>query len=218
MDREKAGVLMAVALVGGLGLMGALLRRPAGPPVISLTPVALPDVLPVTGEEGALHPPPVTAVNLTGAVKSPGVYTFSHPVRIYEAIAAAGGTLPVALTADLNLAAWLADGQKFRVPFRGEAPTRQGQPSGVSTEQFTEAESVAATRQGAAPKPLGGPVNLNTATAAQLEQLDGIGPKLAQAIVTYRRAHGRFTSAEQLLEVEGIGPKKLTVFRGQVVW
>ncbi len=215
MDGEKAGVLMAVALVGGLGLMGALLRRPAGPPVVSLTPVALPDHLPVTDEEGTLHPPPVTAVNLTGAVKSPGVYTFSHPVRLYEAIAAAEGVLPVALTADLNLASWLADGQKFRVPFRGEAPTQTSSASDASTGQAAPPEN---TRASAGPKVLTGPVNLNTATAAQLEKLDGIGPKLAQAIVAYRRAHGRFSSAEQLLDVEGIGPKKLAGFRHQVVW
>ena len=61
-----------------------------------------------------------------------------------------------------------------------------------------------------------GPVNLNTATADQLEALPGVGPATAHAIITWREQHGRFRSVQDLLQVRGIGPAKMESLRDQV--
>ena len=62
----------------------------------------------------------------------------------------------------------------------------------------------------------GGPINLNTATAEQLETLDGVGPAIAGKIIDYRKQHGGFRSVEDLTQVSGIGPKRLAAMKGKV--
>jgi competence protein ComEA len=123
-------------------------------------------------------------VDVDGAVRRPGVVTLPDGSRVVDAIKAAGGQSSRADTGSLNLAQVLMDGEQVIVPRRG-SPGQAASP-GVSV----------------AP----GLVNLNTATATELETLPGIGPVLAAAIVDWRTQNGGFTSVDQLEQVSGIGP------------
>ena len=101
----------------------------------------------------------------------------------------------------LNLAARLSDGERIYVPRKGEAA-----PAVLAAP----APAGGAAKAGGAPA---GPVDLNTATAEQLEALPGVGPATSKAILAYRASHGRFRSVTELLEVPGIGPTKLEALR-----
>jgi competence protein ComEA len=136
-------------------------------------------------------------VDVAGWVRTPGVYEFSSGDRIVDAIARAGGARRGADLAALNLAAPLVDGTQILVPREGEAP-----PAGVG----------AVATGGAA----GGLVNINTASATELEALPGIGEVLAATIVAYRDEHGPFASVDQLEDVSGIGPSTLEELRDLV--
>jgi competence protein ComEA len=125
-------------------------------------------------------------VSVVGQVVRPGLVTLPTGARVADAIAAAGGLLPGADATSVNLAAVVADGQQVAVG----VPAAGG--SGAGT--------------GAGSAGTAGPVNLNTATAADLDALPGIGPVLAQRIVDYRDQQGRFAAVEQLDDVPGIGP------------
>ena len=127
-------------------------------------------------------------VSVVGLVHRPGLVTLSSGARIAEAVEAAGGLLPEADSAAVNLAAVVADGQQIAVGVPG---TAGGAAPGPQTGTG-----------GAA----GGPVNLNTAGVGELDALPGIGPVLAQRIVDHRSAQGPFTSVDQLDDVPGIGP------------
>jgi competence protein ComEA len=122
-------------------------------------------------------------VSVVGLVTHPGLVTLPTGARVADAVAAAGGLLPGADPASVNLAAVVADGQQVAVGVPGAAGGTSAPADGS-----------------------GGPVNLNTATAEQLDALPGIGPVLAQRIVAYREQNGRFTAVEQLDDVPGIGP------------
>ena len=138
-----------------------------------------------------LTPPPTPGplvVHVTGAVAAPGVYRLPSGSRIQDAITAAGGLSSEADQQALNLAAMLKDGQMVRVPSHSESPA----------SLTTQLESTPGVYGG-------GIVNINTATAEELETLPKIGPVLAQRIIEYRQANGPFTSLEELLEVAGIG-------------
>lgn len=142
----------------------------------------------VAGPSGAsASPSPVLLlVDVAGWVHEPGVYEFAAGARVIDAIDAAGGARPGAELAALNLAAPLVDGTQILVPKQGEA-------------------GVAPVASGAAPGSVGALVNINTASATELETLPGIGEVIAQRIVDHRTANGPFTSVEQLLDVSGIG-------------
>ena len=151
------------------------------------------------GEAVRLIPPPTPAplrVHISGAVNHPGVYSLPQGSIVQQAIEAAGGSLAEADLERINLAESLEDGQQIHVPSQTQAPTdpRTTSPS----------------------PPTAGLVNINTATAPELELLPGIGPSLAQGIVAYREAHGLFREIEDLLDVPGIGPAKLEQIRGLV--
>ncbi|MHB0867050.1 MAG: ComEA family DNA-binding protein [Thermoleophilia bacterium] len=137
-------------------------------------------------------------VHVAGAVAQPGLYEFAGGDRVADALQRAGGPLPTADLTRINLAAKLSDGQQVIVPEPGAAAAA-GAEGGVG-----------------APGGAGQPINLNSATLQQLEELDGIGPKTAQKILDYREAHGGYKSAEELLEVPGIGPAKFDQIKGHV--
>jgi len=146
------------------------------------------------------RPAAVALVHVAGAVRSPGVYRLRDGERVQDAVRRAGGPRAGADLNALNLAAKVADGQQVVVPRRGAA--------GDAT--------VAGTAAGEAGGPPQAPVSLNTATAEQLDTLDGVGPATASKILDYRRQHGGFRSIDDLGEIPGIGPKRLAALRGKV--
>jgi competence protein ComEA len=143
-------------------------------------------------------------VHVAGAVRSPGVYRLPEGQRIQDAVRRAGGARTGADLNAINLAAKVADGQQVVVPRRGPAAATAGAAPGVAA---------AAGGPGAPPA---APVSLNTATAEQLDTLDGVGPATAAKILEYRRQHGGFRSIDDLGEIPGIGPKRLAALRGKV--
>src|SRR5512132_1990243 len=150
------------------------------------------------------RPPGVALVHVAGAVQRPGVYRLRDGERIQDAVRRAGGARRGADLNAINLAAKVADGQQVVVPRRGAAAKAAGAASGTP-----------GAVSGAAGAPAQ-PVSLNTATAEQLDTLDGVGPATAQKILQWRQQHGGFRSVDDLGEVPGIGPKKLAALRTQV--
>ena len=131
-------------------------------------------------------------IDVAGAVRAPGLYRLAAGTRIADALAAAGGATRKADVALVNLAAPLADGEQVVVPLRGAAAT-----PGVGSATA--------------------PVDLNTATAEQLDALPGIGPATAQKILDYRQAHGPFHDLSELDAIPGIGPARIAQLKGLVV-
>lgn len=137
---------------------------------------------------------PEVVVHLSGAVANPGVYRLEPGLRLVDLVEAAGGAADTADLDRLNLAQVLHDGDRVHVPLIGEAP-------GAAPDL-------------ARPQAEGGvPVDINTATAAELEALPGIGPALAAAIVDERQTGGPFGSVDDLDRVSGIGPAKIDGLR-----
>jgi len=138
-------------------------------------------------------------VYVAGAVSRPGVYTLVVAARVTDAITAAGGPAPEADLDIVNLAEALHDGERIYVPAVGET--------------IPPAIASASAPRDTLPH---GPVNINSATADQLDVLPGVGPATAASIIAYREQHGPFSSVEQLADVRGIGPAKLDALRGLV--
>ena len=170
-------------------------------------------------------------VHVAGAVNNPGVYTLPAQGRTVDAIAAASGAAADADLDRVNLAGTLSDGVQIYVPHRGEtvAPA-QIQPNGgtANTGQGNAANGAAqngTSQGGTQPQPAraltasgsaqkgSSPVNINTATAEELQSLPRIGPAMAQRIIAWREAHGSFRSVDELDAVPGIGPSMLENLR-----
>ncbi len=192
--RLIAGALTVVVLV----VVGWwLLRSPAAPTEAGLPQATAPSsgtTVPIVAPTSVA--PAVVIVHVAGAVAAPGVYELPTGARVESALLAAGGPTPEADPGALNLAAVVADGERVYVPVVGEPPPPA--PAGGST-----------------PTPAG-PIDLNRATVDQLDELPGIGPATATAIVDHRTANGPFASIEDLEAVRGIGPAKLDALRGLV--
>ena len=206
--RLIASAVSVVIVVGGAAW---LLRAPA-PPTEAGIPIAQGSAPPVTLPVPAATASPVTdppppkslTVHVAGAVARSGVYELAPSARVIDAVTAAGGPVADADLDGLNLAAQLADGQRVYVPRAGEV-NPAAVPSGVP--------GVVGTADADGNR---GPVDLNTATAAALESLPGVGPATAAAIVHDRTRNGPFVSVEDLERVPGIGPAKLAALRDQV--
>ncbi len=130
-------------------------------------------------------------VHVSGAVASPGLVEVARSARVADVIAAAGGTTADAAPGRVNLAAPVRDGEQIVVP--------------------------SATAPDEVPMAADGRVRLNTADAAELEQIPGVGPVLAGRIITARDSVGGFATVEDLLDVAGIGEAKLAALRDHVV-
>jgi competence protein ComEA len=133
-------------------------------------------------------------VDVTGAVRKPGVYRMPAGSRVDDAVKRAGGETGKAALDSINLAARLADGQQVVVP--DEAPGGGGVVAAVGA---AEAED--------------GPISLSTATAAELDTIDGIGPVTAEDIIHFREEHGGLSSVDQLDQISGIGPATMESLR-----
>lgn len=170
------------------------------------------------GAESA-HPTPQPSqatevrVHVAGAVNNPGVYTLPANGRAVDAIAAASGAATDADLDRVNLAGELTDGMQLYVPRRGEtaapAPIQPNTAQGGGSQPQRTLTPSGGTGTPAA----SAPVNINTATAEQLQSLPRIGPAMAQRIITWREAHGGFRSVDELDAVPGIGPTLLETLR-----
>ncbi len=136
-------------------------------------------------------------VDVDGAVVRPGVYRLKDGARVSQAIDAAGGLTAEADVTGLNRASKITDGQKIYVPTVGE----QQAAAAVGGADSAAVASGAGSSSGL--------VNINTASAAELQTLSGIGPSMAQSIIDERTQNGAFVSVDDLMRVSGIGEKKL---------
>ncbi len=186
LDASPAETLgLAVLLLGGT-LVTALvwwlgIPRPAPPP----------PVLPLP--QGTSAAEAEIAVHVAGAVRHPGVVRLPRGARVADALDAAGGAAPNAALDALNLARSLSDGDQVVVPLPGASPSAMP-PTGATTS-------------GTGARRPDGRLDLNRASAAELEELPGIGPVLAARIVAWRDEHGPFTAVGQLRDVPGIGER-----------
>ena len=182
-------MVAALAVLSLAGIAGLWLGAPSTEP----PPVAI-----ARNEPAEVHASSAAksiTVHVAGAVQSPGLVTLQEGDRVAHAVAAAGGGLSAADLSALNLAAPVADGDQITVPIRGK-----GAVPGATTSKFDD-----------------GLVDINHASAADLEALPGVGPVLAQRIFEYREQHGSFATVEDLLDVPGIGEGKLAALREALV-
>lgn len=188
----------------------------SGPGGTAPTPAPTP---PATASTSGAGPPGAPAeggilvVHVAGAVLHPGIYKLAAGSRVFQAVDAAGGALPAAELSALNLAAPLPDGIQVFIPTKDQAAAAGGSGGGA-----IPGGAPSAIGQGGPPGAAAqGPVNLNTASSAELEELPGVGPVLAGRIVAWRAEHGPFASVEGLSAVTGIGTKLLAGLSGLVV-
>ena len=192
---------------------------------------AQPGANPSESAQGGASGEATVRVHVAGAVNNPGVYTLPAQGRAVDAIAAASGAAADADLDRVNLAGALSDGVQIYVPHRGEtAAPAQIQPNGgtANAGQGNAANGAAqngASQGGTQPQPArtltpagsaqkgSTPVNINTATAEELQTLPRIGPAMAQRIIAWREAHGGFRSVDELDAVPGIGPSMLENLR-----
>jgi len=170
---------------------------------MSAVVVVLSTFIVIRGNTDEITPPPVVIeqvqapqifVDVTGAVNTPGVYTLTASSRVIDAIKAAGGSAPGADLSTINLARVLADGEQIYV----DAAVTNSKGVRVSTTKRS------------------GPININRATVGDFDSLDGIGPVIANRIVSYRKTHGPFITVEDLQKVSGIGAAKFAQIKSKI--
>ncbi|MFM6849268.1 MAG: helix-hairpin-helix domain-containing protein [Terrabacter sp.] len=191
------GPSRSVQVVGGTGAAAATVPRSGA---ASTAPGA------VTAGPAAPTASTEIVVHVVGQVLRPGLVRLRAGARVADAIKQAGGARAGADLGALNLARPVTDGEQIRVPRPGEAATTAGPGPGGGGPSPGAAGGGAGTSSGT-------PVGLNTADAAALDSLPGVGPVLAQRIIDWRSQHGRFTSVDELGEVSGIGDKLLERLR-----
>ncbi|AKT52748.1 hypothetical protein ADJ73_10260 [Arsenicicoccus sp. oral taxon 190] len=215
-------VLLVLVVAGvGFGIRVALARSQGEPqPVAPATSVAAPTegvhkaTPPGAPASGSATPAATTTgvvVDVGGQVRRRGVVRLGAGSRVVDALSAAGGPLPGADLAALNQARVLVDGELVFVPRPGEAP-----PAGANQPASGTGATGVPGAAGGGPPGAGAPVDLNRATAEQLDALPGVGPAIAARILEWRAQHGRFSSVDELGEVQGIGPKMLERLRALV--
>ena len=191
---KKHGRHMVAAVLVTVGVAGSAvaLQRRQAEPLTLIQATTMPTAMPTR----TATPAPVV-VFVSGEVVAPGVYTLPHGSRVVDALAAAGGLSVDAEPSGINQAVLLQDGMQIHVPTVGEGPPPPALPQSAPG--------------GAAQS--GAKLNINRASAAELETLPGIGPSLAEAIVQHREINGAFASIEQLMDVPGIGAGKFDDIR-----
>jgi len=216
-DPGRAGAI-ALAVVAALAVLVTVFTLVRDRPA-PVTSAKLPPVERVSGTSGAgprssASPGPdrPVVVSVVGLVRTPGLVTLAPGARIADALQAAGGPVDGADTIGLNMARQLTDGEQIVVGLTAASgqPTALG--SSVSSGPAGAPVPPAAPGTSVKAKP-GGVLDLNTATAEQLDDLPGVGPVTAAAIVAWRQHNGRFTNVDQLADVDGIGPARLDKLR-----
>ena len=182
-----------VRRVAGVALTLVLVGLGIAVFVTAVTPRGTSTVIAPDDESTMAPASEVLYVHILGQVARPGLYELPDGARAVDAVAAAGGFTEQADAAALNLALFVSYGEQIVVPAIGEAPA--GVAPGIAGD---------------------GRVNLNTADAATLDTLPGVGPATAAKILAWREEHGRFESVEDLLDVGGIGEAKLDAIRDLV--
>lgn len=218
-----ACVIVGIALIGTGVLIGKSCRPPddsnirvSGPAIGGSDSVQASETAEESSEsQGTLY------VHVAGKVRNPGVYELKPGSRVKDAIDAAGGAFSNADLESVNLAAKLSDGQQVYIAAKGVIPPPSTSvvraPEGAGSSQAAETGYSDDSRRESGPVKLTvpgeGTVNINTAGLEELQRLPGVGPATAQKILDYRKAHGRFTSVDELDAVSGIGPAKLAKLR-----
>lgn len=205
--RIVAGIVTAIAFLG----VGWFIMKPSPVPIDAFVP----HVSSVVSPTSVTMSPIRVKVHVAGAVNSPGVYQLSSSARVVDAIAAAGGALRTADLESINLAQTLTDTEQVYVPVKKVSRPRvtiapRLRPHRNSPTTVPQAGS------GTGSTPASKLINLNTATATELDSLTGVGPSTAKAIIAYRTKKGSFSKVEDLLNVPGIGPAKLAAMRDEV--
>lgn len=186
------------------GVIGWMLVRPSTPgaetTLGTLAPPAVVDSGATVDETST--PGTRVLVHVAGAVRTPGVYEVALGARVVDAVTAAGGALPRAATSAINLAAPVSDGERIYLPAIGEVIDPVAASSGSGGGEATGRALV----------------NVNSATADELDSLPGIGPSTAAAIIARRDEIGRFVGYDDLLTVPGVGPAKVDALRGLIAF
>jgi competence protein ComEA len=221
------GPARAFATAGSVAVVcvGAwwLLRAPAPPlensiPLVSIASASdsssssVVGALPSTTLVGVRE----VVVHVAGAVNTPGVYRLKPTARVIDAVNAAGGVTASADTAAVNLALPLLDAEQVYIPTRSSkkphttVAVQRKLPTTPSAPSSTVAAAIVGATESSVKSAL---ININTATALELEALPSVGPSTAQAIVSFRTKNGPFGKAEDLLKVPGIGDGKLAAMK-----
>ncbi|HHW50355.1 MAG TPA: hypothetical protein GX406_02625 [Pseudoclavibacter sp.] len=175
--RLPAGVVLSCVLLAGASVVGMSACTTAGARDSASSPASVVVSAAATG---------TVFVHVVGEVEHPGVYTLPAGSRVVDAISAAGGAGSEAELSGVNLARVVSDGEQIVVPSEAD----------VAASGATPEDSATSAR-----------VNLNTATAEELDTLPRVGPAMAQKIIAYRTEHGGFQSVEELLNISGVGEK-----------
>ena len=184
-DLQRRAIYFVLALALAVGAIFFSLAHgnaatPAAPTITPLPTYSLPPL-----------PPALVVVDVAGKVQHPGIYKLPQGSRAINAIKAAGGQLRGVSLTDINLAEILTDGQQIIVGAPAVSTASKSKKSGAAGGKITS-----------------GTININSATAAQLEQLPGIGAVMAARILAYRKAHGAFATIDDLTKVGGLGKSK----------
>ncbi|MDO4183103.1 MAG: ComEA family DNA-binding protein [Coriobacteriia bacterium] len=209
--KMRRTVLVGIAIVACVVILGS---------VISCSGIANPASFQVSTAEGSAQnaesdgeasaSQASICVHVLGCVARPGVYQLPEDARIIDAVNAAGGFTEDASQEALNLASHMEDGAQVKVPSVAEVTAASEGDGGA------EGTSAAAGGQGYVASPSDGKININTATATELQKLSGVGESTAQKIIAYRQQNGPFSAIEDIMNVSGIGEKKFAAIKDAI--